>query len=258
MNSISFLSPILLPPPHRLQLQPNHHHHHLSSSFPPLRSLCPPQSSMDASATPSNEGTVSVMNFEDLVQKDWSFLDSDPTNSDEQRYRIISAGDIGENSRVLVSIPSEEFVDQLVDSAPSQLLLVVHDSLLVLACIKEKYDKVKCWHGDLISVPDKWTPFDVVFLYYLPALPFQLAQIFRVLAERCLSGARLVISYPQGREVVEQQRQQYPDVVISDLPGRMTLEKVAADHSFEITEFVDEPALYLAVLKFCKVGTSAE
>ncbi|KAJ9695575.1 hypothetical protein PVL29_010852 [Vitis rotundifolia] len=213
-------------------------------------------------ATPSNEGAVSVIDFEDFMEKDWSFLDSDSTNSEEEHKQktdwIISKGNIGENSRVLVSTGAEEFVDQLVDSSPCQLLLVVHDSLFVLAGIKEKYDKVKCWQGELIYVPEKWTPFDVVFLYFLPALPFELDRIFGELAKRCLPGARVVISHLQGREVLEQQRRQYPDVIISDLPDKMTLQKVAADHSFEMTEFVEEPGFYLAVLNFCEVKNSKD
>lgn len=63
-------------------------------------------------------------------------------------------------------------------------------------------------------------------------------------------GARLVISHPQGREVSEQQQRQYPDVVTSDLPEKSTLEEAATEHSFELTEYVDEPCFYLAVLKF--------
>ncbi|GMP92162.1 hypothetical protein CsSME_00042503 [Camellia sinensis var. sinensis] len=196
-----------------------------------------------AATGPSNEGAISLGDF---VEKDWSFLD---TNSDANR--IISAGEIEESSRVLVWIGSQGFVEQLVDSSPPlQLLLVVHDSLLVLASIKEKYDTVKCWQGELIYVPHKWAPFDVFFLYFLPALPFQLHLLFQSLAKHCLPGARIVMSHPQGREVAEKQRQQFPEVVISDLPDEMTLQKVAADHSFQMTEFVDEPALYLAVFKF--------
>lgn len=64
------------------------------------------------------------------------------------------------------------------------------------------------------------------------------------------TGARLIISLPEGREVLEQQRQQHPDVIVSNLPDKLTLENAAADHSFEMIEFVDEPGFYLAVLKF--------
>lgn len=143
-------------------------------------------------STPSNEGVVSVINFEDLVEKDFSFLDSDDFSSseeyDQKIRRIISAGEVAESSQVMVSIPSEGFVDQLFDSAPCRSLLVLHDSILTLACIKEKYDKVKCWQGEVIYVPEKWGPFDVVFLYYLPAMPFELDAIFGELSKRCVPG----------------------------------------------------------------------
>ncbi|KAF3442666.1 hypothetical protein FNV43_RR16582 [Rhamnella rubrinervis] len=194
--------------------------------------------------------------LEDFVEKDWSFLDSDDSTSNQVYNRnvdrIIAAGRIEEGSRVVVSPGSEGFVDKVVESSPCSLLIVVHESLLVLACIKEKYDKVKCWQGELIYVPQKWAPLDVVFLYFLPALPFKLDQVFETLAKHCSPGARLVISHPQGREVLEQQRQQYPNVINSDLPEKLTLEKVADQHSFDLVEFVDEPGFYLAVLKLGK------
>uniref|UniRef100_A0A7N0R9F2 Uncharacterized protein n=1 Tax=Kalanchoe fedtschenkoi TaxID=63787 RepID=A0A7N0R9F2_KALFE len=206
-------------------------------------------------STPSNEGVVSVVDFEEFVEKDWSFLDVDNLNTPEERYekigKIISAGKVGENSRVLVSIGAEDFLDRLVDTSPCDLLLVVHDSLFALALIKEKYDQVKCWQGELIYVPEKWTPFDVVFLYFLPGVPFELNQVFEALSARCSHGARIVISHPQGRAEAEKQRQEHSDVV-SDLPDKTTLEQAGAGHSFEIVEFVDETGFYLAVLKYTK------
>ncbi|XVF07404.1 hypothetical protein REPUB_Repub06bG0135900 [Reevesia pubescens] len=159
------------------------------SSFP-CKSLCSHRL-LAAATNASSEGAVSVINIDDYHEKDWSFLDSDELNSEQVKQNvdcITSAGEIEETSRVLVSIGSEGFVDHLVDSSPSQLLLVVHDSIFVLAGIKEKYDKVKCWQGELIYVPEKWSPLDVVFLYFLPALPFQLDQIFVALAKRCSPG----------------------------------------------------------------------
>jgi hypothetical protein len=67
-------------------------------------------------------------------------------------------------------------------------LLIVHDSLFLLACVKEKYDKVKCWQGELIHVSEKWAPLDVVFLYFLPALPFKLDEVLGSLAKRFSPG----------------------------------------------------------------------
>ncbi|PRQ44433.1 hypothetical protein RchiOBHm_Chr3g0479231 [Rosa chinensis] len=226
-------------------------HHSLRARLSPVGATVPSDEGV------VTEGVVSVINFEDFAEKDWSFLDSDNFSSEEDRLkvdRIISAGEIQETSRVMVSVGSEAFVDQLVESSPCSLLLVVHDSLFVLAGIKEKYDKVKCWQGELIYVPDKWAPLDVVFLYFLPAVPFNLGQVFGAVANCFSPGARLVISHPQGRDVLEKQRQQYPDVITSDLPEKRTLKEVAAEHFFELTDYVDEQGLYLAVLKF--VGAS--
>uniref|UniRef100_A0A2P2JRH4 Uncharacterized protein MANES_08G042600 n=1 Tax=Rhizophora mucronata TaxID=61149 RepID=A0A2P2JRH4_RHIMU len=165
--------------------------HYPTFRFKLQRSLCTSHQSIAASL-PAEEGTIPVMNFEEFAEKDWSFLDSDELNSNDKHNQkigcIISAGGIEETSRVLVSIASEGFVDQLVETKPCNALLVVHDSLFLLAVIKEKYDKVKCWQGKLTHVPEKWAPFDVVFLYFLPALPFSLDQVFGALAKCCSPG----------------------------------------------------------------------
>ena len=140
----------------------------------------------------ANQETVSEVEFEDFLEKDWSFLEFDDTDTDGEHMqkidRIISAGNIKETSKVLVSVGSEAFVDRIICSSPCEQLFVVHDSLFVLACIKERYDKVKCWQGELIDAPEKWTAFDVVYLYFLPALSSELDQVLAALAKRCLPG----------------------------------------------------------------------
>lgn len=199
MNSLSsFLcSSAHQQPPlsNRLRLRSNclHQYSHSQCSYPRHSvGLSSIRHSLVRATTPSEEGVVAVMNFDDLVEKDWSFLEYSSTSSreehDNKTDRIISAGNVVKTSKVLVSIGSEEFVDRLVESSPCQILLIVHESLLSLACIKEKHDKVKCWQGEFIFVPEKWDPLDVVFLYFLPGLPFQLDEIFKTLAGRCSPG----------------------------------------------------------------------
>ncbi|KAL8463785.1 hypothetical protein ACS0TY_033653 [Phlomoides rotata] len=258
LKPLSLLSPPCLqsPPSYSLGYYTKIRVHNSCPILYPLTSpkrSCSLRFSVNA-INPTNQETAEVVEFEDFVEKDWSFLDTDDKNSDAEHLqkidRIISAGNIKETSNVLISLSSEAFVDKVVQSSPCEQLLVVHDSLFTLACIKEKYDKVKCWQGEVINVPEKWKAFDVVFLYFLPALPFELGQILAALAKRCAPGARLVMSHPQGKQVVEEQRKQYPDVVVSRLPEKMTLHSTAADHSFQVMEFVDEPGFYLAVLRY--------
>lgn len=181
---------------HHLQRRFIYSNHHLSIGqclFPSnsRHSLSNHKPSITA-VTPSSEGAISVLNFEDFADKDWSFLETDNSNTSGPNYskteKIISSGQIEGTSKVLVSIGSEGFVDQIVQSSPCQQLVVVHDSLLTLACIKEKCDNVNCWQGELIELPEKWPSFDVMFLYFLPALPFELDQILGSLAKRCLPG----------------------------------------------------------------------
>ena len=54
----------------------------------------------------------------------------------------------------------------------------------------------------------------------------------------------------QGRQNFEQHRREHPDVATSDLPSKSSLDKAASGNKYEITEFVDDPTLYLAVLQF--------
>ncbi|KAF6151779.1 hypothetical protein GIB67_010353 [Kingdonia uniflora] len=244
-SSLFFPSPLLSSKPNHLQ------QFQLKPQFLHLRNNPQLSTFRRSSQSLEQQGPVSVVDFEDLLEKDWSFLDSFQQQPNITN-RIITSGEVTKSSRVLVSIGTEGFVTQLVgnDSSKCECLLVVHDSIFVLAGIKELYDGVKCWQGEIVNVPEKWGPFDVVFLWFLPGLPFKLIQILGALTERCSPGARLIISHPHGREGLERQRQEYPDVVVSDLPDKIALEKVSDDHSFQIKEFVDQPDFYLAVLKF--------
>ncbi|XP_065857368.1 uncharacterized protein [Euphorbia lathyris] len=250
------MNSILLPC--SLILQP---HHHLQPSTSRICHRVPFFSSGSGSVTFSSSSLhcqqssndVSVIRFEDFVEKDWSFLDFNDLKSREEHKkkmsRIISAGKIEESSKVMVSIGSEEFVDELVETSPCSVLVVVHDSLFILACIKEKYEKVKCWQGEVIEVPEKWGPLDVVFLYFVPALAIELDEVFGKLAKHCLKkGGRVVISQTEGRQVLEQQRKEYGDVIVSELPDKRSLLNIAAHNSFQLTHYVDEPGFYLAVL----------
>nr|AFK38548.1 unknown [Lotus japonicus] len=258
MNSLSLGSfTLTYPPPckFRTHLHPNFHNLYIKGANSSSVSLKPKPSVAPTSlrASKSNfdapvslpEGNASFVPIGEIIEKDWSVLYHGDPSADN---RIVSAGKVEESSRVLVSTGSEDFVDCLMGFSPFKSLLVVHDSLLILACIKEKDDGIKCWQGEITLVPEKWAPFDVVFLYFLPGLPFKLDEILGSLANKCSPGGRVIISHPQGRQALEQQREQYPEVVVSDLPDKTYLQTAAAANSFDVAEFVDEPSFYLAVL----------
>ncbi|KAG6538913.1 hypothetical protein ZIOFF_004065 [Zingiber officinale] len=189
-----------------------------------------------------------------LVERDWSFVEEDATNSYEQRAdkarRIIAAADVETSSRVLAAFPTASFVDRLVESAPCEHMVAIHESLFVLAMIKEGHDRVRCWQGGIDVIPEKFYPFDSVFVCYFPGMGVTIETLLASLAGKCSPGL-VVLSFDQGREVVEQKhKQQFPDLVTNNLPDRISLEQTAREHLFQIIEFVDETTFYLAVLEF--------
>ncbi|WOL14202.1 hypothetical protein Cni_G22982 [Canna indica] len=224
-------------------------HSPLRSHLRPLP-LRPPRR---LSSSPSHVAAAGLP-MEELVERDWSFLDADPSDTQraDKARRIIAAANIKETgSKVLAALPTADFIDRVVESAPCELLVAIHESLFVLAMIKESHDRVRCWQGTIDVVPEKFVPFDVVFVCYFPGMGVSVDQLLSSLSRKCSPGARIVLSFDQGRAAVEQNhRQQFPDIVTFDLPDRIVLEKAAMEHSFQIIEFVDEPAFYLAVLRF--------
>ncbi|KAK8958420.1 hypothetical protein KSP40_PGU002959 [Platanthera guangdongensis] len=145
-------------------------------------SLCSPHSVEAPASAP--------ILIEEIIERDWSFLEVDAINSDEERRRktrrTISAGGVREGSRVLVCMGSEWFVDRLVESAPAlELLLVIHESLFALAMMKEKYDWVRCWQGEITALPQRFSRFDAVFVCYFPGMGVSLHQLLSSVASCC-------------------------------------------------------------------------
>ncbi|GJN40559.1 hypothetical protein PR202_gb29790 [Eleusine coracana subsp. coracana] len=192
----------------------------------------------------------------DVVEKDWSFLES----TGACLPRALAAGALTPASRVLAVTPTAPFVDALLASSPCELLVAAHESLYVLAGVKEEHDEVRCFHlegggggrggGVVEAVPERFNDFDAVFVCYFPGMGISAAALLKSLAKRCSKGARVVIFLDQGRQNLEQQRREHPDVVTSDLPSRSALEKAASGNKYILAEFADDSNLYLAVLQF--------
>ncbi|XP_062210478.1 uncharacterized protein LOC133911977 [Phragmites australis] len=209
-----------------------------------------------AAAAPRLAAVPDGVAIADVVEKDWTFLDSPSTHL----QRALAAGALTPASRVLAVTPTASFVGALLASSPCELLVAAHESLYVLAGVKEAHDEVRCFHlegggggrggGVVEAVPERFDDFDAVFVCYFPGMGISAAALLKSLTKRCSKGARVVIFLDQGRENLEQHRREHPDVVTSDLPSRSSLENAASGNKYEIAEFADDPSLYLAVLQF--------
>ncbi|CAN6285053.1 unnamed protein product [Urochloa humidicola] len=130
----------------------------------------------------------------DVVEKDWSFLE--PAGAGLQR--ALAAGALSPSSRVLAVTPTASFVGALLASSPCELLVAAHESLYVLAGVKEEHDEVRCFHlegggggrggGVVEAVPERFDDFDAVFVCYFPGMGISAAALLKSLAKRCSKG----------------------------------------------------------------------
>lgn len=138
----------------------------------------------------------------DVVEKDWSFLES----SGADLQRALAAGALSPSSRVLAVTPTASFVSSLLASSPCELLVAAHESLYVLAGVKEAHDEVRCFHlegggggragGVVEAVPERFDDFDVVFMCYFPGMGISAASLLKSLAKRCSKGETSVEMAP--------------------------------------------------------------
>jgi len=212
-----------------------------------FRGRAPAFASCNLKTTP--KATLSDSTAFDFMERDWSFLEQNSSNG--KIKRVVDAAQVEQNSRVLVCLGTQQFVDYLCMTTPC-VLSVMHYSVLELANIKEKYDNVKCRQGDIVGMPSSSPPLDVVFINCLPALKYSLPRIFEALVRCCAPGARLIISDAQGRDQLRVCKKDNPDVITGDLPDRMELEKVLQRYPLQLISFSDEANFYLAVLKVCE------
>ncbi|KAH9313552.1 hypothetical protein KI387_022179, partial [Taxus chinensis] len=214
----------------------------------PIPRAAKPKSTKSKSRPPTANTNLSV-SAEFLDTQDWSFLNQSFSWSNENMATVVAAAQLEEDSKVVVCMGTEQFVNYLASVSPSTALSVLHYSLIGLADVKEQHDNVRCRQGDIVGMPSSWGTLDVVFINYLPALICPIPQMFQTLVKRCAPGARVIISDTQGRAQLNVNKQSYPDVITGDLPDKVELEKLLQGHPLQLVSFRDEPDFYFAVLK---------
>jgi hypothetical protein len=165
-----------------------------SQTRPPNPKLPCPVSLSLTPAAPRLAAVPDGVAIADVVEKDWSFLDS----AGASFARALAAGALTPASRVLAVTPTASFVGALLESSPCELLVAAHESLYVLAGVKEEHDEVRCFHlegggggrggGVVEAVPERFNDFDAVFVCYFPGMGISAAALLKSLAKRCAKG----------------------------------------------------------------------
>ena len=186
-TSLSLGFPSLLRPTARIRPQPQ-------SQPPNPNPPKPLRLGLTLAPAPRPAAVPDGVAIADVVEKDWSFLESAGAGF----QRALAAGALSPSSRVLAVTPTASFVGAVLASSPCGLLVAAHESLYVLAGVKEAHDEVRCFHlegggggrggGVVEAVPERFDDFDAVFVCYFPGMGVSAAALLKSLAKRCSKG----------------------------------------------------------------------
>ncbi len=115
----------------------------------------------------------------------------------------------------------------------------------MLARARERYPYVTFHQHDVIDLPGRIPPVDIVFCNSAFGNVYDQYQALLAMSRMLNPGGRLVISHSEGRRFHERLRKDRPDMVLHPLPepedGPSLLEQAGLD----FLSLTDEPALYI-------------
>lgn len=119
-------------------------------------------------------------------------------------------------------------------------------SAKMLELAKAKYGAaVRYVQQDVIDLPGKAGPFDVVFCNAVFGNIYDQQLAIQAIHALLKEGGRLVISHPLGKDFVRRLGDRNED--IKELPDESGLASLLEPEGLSLTEFVDEPEFYLAI-----------
>lgn len=121
----------------------------------------------------------------------------------------------------------------------------------MLARLKSNYTDVETIQSDIrdVNLPD--SSIDVVFINASYPNIADKSGTFSNLSRLTKHGGRVIISHPLGKQFVETLKKSAP-YPLDDFPSRSEAAFLFAPYGFQVGSFLDEPALYILVLKTLK------
>jgi len=196
--------------------------------------------------------------------KHFDFFCHDVPESIQARTRkIVEETHINADSKVLdVGTGTGALIKHFLEFGISQKNIIGCDlSQEMISNARKRYPDVYYWHGDIIDfplalpedAPKHITSFDAIFFNACFGNVWNQEQTLIHSGKLLSSDAKIVISHPMGNRFVAALKVSEPELVPHLLPDLKRLEKwcVLMD-GMVIDKFIDEPDLYLAILRLHK------
>ena len=167
----------------------------------------------------------------------------------ERTRRIVAAAELMPNDRILdvgtgigVLIPDFHFFG-VTDIVGCDI------SSLMLAEARVRFPEIDFWCGDVIDLPHKFGPFDVIYFNAMFGNVCDQRQTLEAIRPRLTANGRIIISHPMGASFQAQLQRENSRLVPHLLPNLKRLNELIAGLTLRVHHFADEDQLYLCCLK---------
>jgi SAM-dependent methyltransferase len=173
----------------------------------------------------------------------------------ERLKKIVACARIGKGDVVLDVGTGTGILVPLIQVYEPETIVACDLSDLMLAHLQELYPYAKTIASDVRDLTLSDQSIDVVFLNACYPNIVDKPTSFENISRMMKRGGRMVISHPMGRSFIDSLKGKSP-FPLDDFPEKAEAETLLEPYELDITDFVDEPNLYILIATKCHENRS--